>query len=145
MSSPTRSYSEQFAAHASGERSPAQGSSEHSAVFSDRRLLAQAGVALVLANVRYWTTVAPKVRAELSRWEARATQIEDPELRTLALHTLQGEGFAAEVAATLITLTPHRHRATAVRAVVALEVMYDYLDGLTEQPAPDPIANGRLL
>jgi tetraprenyl-beta-curcumene synthase len=114
-------------------------------VFADRRLLARAGLALVLANARYWTTVAPKVRAELTRWRARAMEIEDPDLRTLALHNLQGEGFASEVAATLATLTPRRHRATVVRAVVALEVMYDYLDGLTEQPVPDPITNGRLL
>jgi tetraprenyl-beta-curcumene synthase len=114
-------------------------------VFADRRLLARAGLALVLANARYWTTVAPKVRAELARWRARAMRIEDPDLRALALHTLRGEGFASEVAATLATLTPRRHRATVVRAVVALEVMYDYLDGLTERPAPDPIANGRLL
>ncbi len=120
-------------------------SSARSTVFADRRLLAHAGLALVLANARYWTTVAPKVRAELARWRARAIKIEDPELRTLALHTLQHEGLAAEVAATLATLTPHRHRATTVRGIVALEVMYDYLDGLTEQPVPDPLASGRLL
>jgi tetraprenyl-beta-curcumene synthase len=133
------------AAHTAREQSSAHVSRERSTIFTDRRLLARAGLALVLANARYWTTVAPKVRAELSRWRARAMKIEDPALRTLALDTLQGEGFASEVAATLATLTPHRHRATVVRAVVALEVMYDYLDGLTERPAPDPIANGRLL
>lgn len=114
-------------------------------IFADRRLLAHAGLALVLANARYWTTIAPKVRAELARWRARATDIEDPRLRTLALHTLAQEGFAAEVAATLATLTPRRHRTAAVQGIVALEVMYDYLDGLTERPTPDPLANGRQL
>jgi tetraprenyl-beta-curcumene synthase len=132
-------------AYGSRERLSARDPHAQSAVFADRRLLAQAGFALVLANARYWTTVAPKVRAELARWRARATEIEDPELRTLALHTLQREGFAAEVAATLATLTPHRNRAAAVRAIVTLEVMYDYLDGLTERPARDLIANGRML
>ncbi len=83
---------------------------EQPAVFADRRLSARAGVALVLANARYWTTVAPEVRAQLARWRTRALEIEDPQLRTLALHTLQEEGFAAEVAATLATLTPRRHR-----------------------------------
>jgi tetraprenyl-beta-curcumene synthase len=117
----------------------------HAGVFADRRLLARAGLALVLANIRYWTTVAPQVRTQLAHWRARAMKIEDPELRMLALCTLQAEGFAAEVAATLATLTPRRQRASAVRAIVALEVMYDYLDGLTEQPAPDPLANGRQL
>lgn len=118
---------------------------EQATVFADRRVLARAVLALVLANARYWTTVAPEVRAQLARWKTRAIKIEDPELRTLALHTLGEQGFAAEVAATLATLTPRRHRAEAIRAIVALEVMYDYLDGLTEQPTPDPLANGRQL
>jgi tetraprenyl-beta-curcumene synthase len=118
---------------------------EQATVFADRRVLARAVLALVLANARYWTTVAPEVRAQLARWKTRATKIEDPELRTLALHTLGEQGFAAEVAATLATLTPRRHRAEAIRAIVALEVMYDYLDGLTERPTRDPLANGRQL
>lgn len=126
-------------------RHPYHEPSEQPPVFADRRLLARAGIALVLANARYWTTVAPEVRAQLARWRTRATEIEDPKLRTLALHTLQEEGFAAEVAATLATLTPRRHRLAAIRGIVALEVMYDYLDGLTEQPTPDPLANGRQL
>jgi tetraprenyl-beta-curcumene synthase len=118
---------------------------EPATVFADHRLLARAGLALVLANARYWTTVAPEVRAQLARWRARAMKIEDRQLRALALRTLREEGFAAEVAATLATLTPRRHRTSAIRGIVALEVMYDYLDGLTEQPAPDPLANGRQL
>ncbi len=126
-------------------RHPSHESPEQPTVFADRRLLARAGLALVLANARYWTTVAPEVRVQLARWRTRAGKIEDPELRTLALHTLQAEGFAAEVAATLATLTPRRHRTAAIRGIVALEVMYDYLDGLTEQPTPDPLANGRQL
>jgi tetraprenyl-beta-curcumene synthase len=118
---------------------------DRSIVFADRRVVLRTGLALALANARYWTTVAPIVRSELARWTARATQIEEPRLRSLALLTLQDEGFAAEVAATLATLTPYRRRPTAIRAIVALEVMYDYLDALTEQPSPNPLANGRLL
>jgi tetraprenyl-beta-curcumene synthase len=116
-----------------------------STVYGDRRTLAIAAWALVTANARYWTTVAPKVRGQLAGWRARAMRIEEPELRKLALRSLQDEGFTAEVAATLATLTPSRHRAMALRAMVALEVMYDYLDALTELPAADPLANGRLL
>jgi tetraprenyl-beta-curcumene synthase len=127
-----------------GRRSSSRDARQAS-VFADRRLLAGSSLALVLANARYWTTVAPEVRAQLAHWRTRAVEIEDRELRALALHTLHEEGFAAEVAATLATLTPRRHRTTAVRGIVALEVMYDYLDGLTEQPAPDPLANGRQL
>jgi tetraprenyl-beta-curcumene synthase len=124
---------------------PCNGRGDRTTVFADRRALAHAGWALVLANARYWTTVAPKVRGELARWEARAERIEDPGLRALALRALREEGFAAEVAATLATLTPRRQRVTTIRAIVALEVMYDYLDALTEQVAPRPLANGRLL
>lgn len=116
-----------------------------SRVYADRHAVAIAGWALVTANARYWTTVAPKVRGQLAGWRARAMLIEEPDLRKLALRSLREEGFTAEVAATLATLTPSRHRATALHAIVALEVMYDYLDALTELPATDPLANGRLL
>ena len=59
---------------------------------------------------------------------------------------LQEEGFNAEVAATLATLAPRPHAHNGgPEAIVALEVMYDYLDGVTEQPAPDPLRSGRQL
>jgi tetraprenyl-beta-curcumene synthase len=114
-------------------------------VFGDRRLLIRAGVALVLANARYWPTVTPLVRAQLSRWGQRAQAIPDPALRALALQKLRQERFNAEVATTLATLPPRAYRASAVEAIVAFEVMYDYLDGLTETPSPDPLHNGRQL
>jgi tetraprenyl-beta-curcumene synthase len=103
------------------------------------------GLALAAANGRYWTGVAPQVRAQLKRWEVRAREIPDPDLQAIALGKLRDERFNAEVAATLATLAPRTHRAHAVEAIVALELMYDYLDGLTEQPAPDPLRSGRRL
>jgi len=111
--------------------------------FGDRQLLARAGVALVLANIRFWGKVAPLVGAQLKRWEQRARAIEDPTLRALALAKLHEERFNAEVAATLATLAPRAHRKAVVEAIVAYEVMYDYLDGLTEQPTADPLSHGR--
>jgi hypothetical protein len=113
--------------------------------FADRRLLARAGIALLLANARYWSTVAPLVRAQLSRWERRSETISDPQLRTLAIGKLRGERFNVQSAATLATLAPRAHRAGATRAIVALHVMYDYLDMLTEQPLADPTRGGRRL
>jgi len=104
-----------------------------------------AGLALAVANARYWTSVAPLARAQLAHWEARARAIPDPALRALALEKLQSERFNAEVAATLATLAPRSRRARAVEAIVSLEVAYDYLDGLTEQPAADPLRSGRRL
>jgi tetraprenyl-beta-curcumene synthase len=97
--------------------------------------LARASLALVLANVRYWSTVAPLVRGQLARWEHTASSIPDPALRTLAGDKLRDEHFNAQVAATLATLAPRAHRAHVVEAIVALQVLYDYLDVLGEQPA----------
>jgi tetraprenyl-beta-curcumene synthase len=101
--------------------------------------------ALALANARYWSTVAPLVRAELARWRARAAAIPDPALRALALAKLDGERFNAEAGAMLATRAPRAHRADAVRTIVALQVLFDLLDGLTEQPLPDPLGDGERL
>jgi tetraprenyl-beta-curcumene synthase len=113
--------------------------------FGDRRLLARAGGALVLANLRFWTTVAPLLGAQLKRWEQCAHTINDPVLHALALEKLHEERFNAEVAATLATLAPRERRKTVVEAIVAYEVMYDYLDRLVEQPTTDPLSDGRNL
>jgi tetraprenyl-beta-curcumene synthase len=99
----------------------------------------------VLANVRYWSTVAPIVRGQLGRWEQAARAIPDPELQALALGKLRDERFNAEVAATLATLATRRYRAAVVEAVVALQVLYDYVDVLSEQPMADPEWDGRRL
>jgi len=107
--------------------------------------MARAGLALLLANARYWATVAPRVRAELSRWERHARAIPDPWLQALALRKLREERFNVEVAATAATLAGRAQRRHAIEAIVALQVMYDYLDLLTEQPLPDPLRDGRRL
>jgi len=106
---------------------------------------AAATVALVRANVRFWPTVFPEVRRELRRWDRHAQAIPDRGLRAQALAKLQHERFNTEVAATLATLVGPARRHHAVEAIVALEVMYDYLDAITEQPAPEPLANGHWL
>lgn len=104
-----------------------------------------ATVALVGANARFWPTVLPEVRRELCRWDRLAHAIPDPALRGQALSKLRDERFNAEVAATLATLVAPVRRTEAIEAIVALQVMYDYLDGLTEQPAAEPLADGRQL
>lgn len=111
----------------------------------ERRLMASAGLALVVANVRYWTGTAPIVRGEMKRWQVRAQAIEDPSLRTLALTKLDCEGFHAEAAGMLATFAARRYRHRVVQAIVALEVMFDYLDGLTELPSRDPLREGERL
>jgi hypothetical protein len=111
----------------------------------DRRLTAQAALAFLLANLRYWTCVAPLVRDQLRRWRTRTQAIGDPVLRALAEQKLAEEGFNAELAAMLATLAPRTQRARAVEAIVALEVLYDYLDGLTESPSSESPQDGRRL
>jgi hypothetical protein len=94
--------------------------------------------ALVVANGRFWVGVAPVARRELARWRELASRIEDGALRELALVKLRDEAFNAEVAATLATLAPRPRRAAVVKAVVALEVLFDYLDGRTEALFDEP-------
>jgi tetraprenyl-beta-curcumene synthase len=106
------------------------------------RLIARAAIALVVTNVRYWAFIAPSVRSELSRWQLQAEAIDDLELRALALAKLRGEGFHAEAAAMLATVAPRPHRGAVVEAIVAIEVLFDYLDGLTERPSEDPLRDG---
>ncbi len=109
------------------------------------RLSTQTGLALVRANARYWSAIAPLVREQLAHWHSRAQAISDPQLRGLALEKLDEEGFNAEVAATLATLAPRTNRRRVVKAIVALEILYDYLDGLTESPSPDSPGDGERL
>jgi tetraprenyl-beta-curcumene synthase len=101
--------------------------------------------ALAVANARYWPTVAPVTQRELKRWAGPAGAIADRGLRSLALGKLSEEHFNAEVAATLATLAPARARRDTVTAIVALELLFDYLDGRTERPSAEPLADGERL
>ena len=107
--------------------------------------LPSAVLALARANMRYWPSVSPLTARELRRWQQRAVAIPDASLRGLALCKLSDERFNAQVAATLTTLAPRPQRPATVTAIVALEVAYDYLDGLTERPADEPLAHNRRL
>ena len=102
-------------------------------------------LALPVSLWRYWATVLPCARRELRRWERRAQAIPDPVLRTHATATLREENGNAEGAALLAIQVPRAHRADMVRLLVGFQVMYDYLDTLTEQPVPDPLTASRRL
>jgi tetraprenyl-beta-curcumene synthase len=110
--------------------------------IGDSWFVTRAGLALAFAHARYWSSVAPRVRRQLRRWEDRAAEIVDPTLQGLALGKLRDERFNAEVAAMIATIAPARYRKYTVEAIVALQIMYDYLDALTEQPAANPIRDG---
>lgn len=104
----------------------------------DRGLAARGAVALLTANARYWPTVAPRVRMQLAHWQKTASTIPDPTLRELALDKLQDERFNVEVAATFATLAPSAHRRGVIDAIVALEILYEYIDVLSERRDRDP-------
>ena len=102
-------------------------------------------MALALANARFWPTVAPHASRELRAWHPSALQIPDPELRKLALTKQRDEHFNAQVAATLATLAPRPARRAVTEAIVALELLFDYLDGRTERPSSQALADGARL
>jgi tetraprenyl-beta-curcumene synthase len=118
---------------------------ERSAFAGRSLLVARAYGALALTNARYWSGVWPRVNAQLTDYERRAQAIRDPTLRGLALGKLSEQRLHGEVAATFATLAPASLRVDAARAMVALEVMYDYLDALTEQPVGEALENGMRL
>ena len=96
------------------------------------------------STLSYGSTVLPSVARELSRWRARAQAIPSPALRGLALAALRKRGNMRG-AALFAVLSPRAGRARAVRALVAFQSAYNYLDTLAEQPSADPVANGRAL
>jgi len=104
-------------------------------------------VALIAVMARFWLLVFPLLRSELDAWRRRACAIPNPVLRGQALATLDSERLSAAGAALFAATTPRRPPAdrTLVRALVAYQVMCDYLDTLAEQPSGDPIRNGAQL
>ncbi len=95
----------------------------------------------MLAATRYRLSLAGVVQEEMSRWNEHARGIADPGLRALALAKLEAEGFNARAAGMLATFAPRGRRRGIVRTIVALEVLFDYLDGRTEPAGEgDPLA-----
>jgi tetraprenyl-beta-curcumene synthase len=111
---------------------------------SERNRLALAS-GFAAAASRYWLGVFPLVGRELRHWRHLAHQIPDPVLRQLALVTQRYERGNLEGAAAFAVLVPHGQRERVVRALVAFQAAYDYVDTLAEQPSTDPQANGRQL
>ena len=94
---------------------------------------------------RYATCAIPQAREEIARWRAAAARIPDRTLRAHALATIDDEALNAEAAAVFATTAPRRRRRAVIALTVAWQLLFDLLDTLTEQPADDPLANGRHL
>jgi tetraprenyl-beta-curcumene synthase len=103
-----------------------------------------AQLALGATVARYLTSVLPFVRRELAHWRERARAIPAPVLAAHARASLTKRGNM-EGAALFAVLAPASRRRETVRALVAFQTAYNYLDTLAEQPSADPVANGREL
>jgi tetraprenyl-beta-curcumene synthase len=91
---------------------------------------------------RYWLGVFPAARSAQRRLLARAETIPDPLLRADALASHRDKGPNSEGLAALAVLAPPRARAPLARSLVSYQLMLDYLDGVSERPSADPLANG---
>jgi tetraprenyl-beta-curcumene synthase len=94
--------------------------------------------------VRHLLLVLPPVRGELAQWRTWAGEIPNANLRRTASQALAKRGNV-EGAALFATLAPAVYRARTVRALVAFQTAYNYLDALSELPSEDPVANGEQL
>jgi tetraprenyl-beta-curcumene synthase len=101
--------------------------------------------ALAGAARSYWLGVFPDVCREVRIWHARAQEIPDPALRRIALQAHSEKRGNLEGAAAFAAFAQPTGRHAAVRAVVAYQTMFDYLDNLSEEPSESPIVNGRRL
>jgi tetraprenyl-beta-curcumene synthase len=136
-----------FNAHSDRARAnrPRVGLGAFARACSHGRRLLQAWAALAIANVRYWRTVAPLVESQIEHWRTRAEAIADAPTRSLALAKLDGERFNAEAGAMLATFAPAPHRPQVVEAIVALQLLFDLLDGLSERLSAQPLADAQRL
>jgi tetraprenyl-beta-curcumene synthase len=100
------------------------------------------GLAGVFADtvLRYLLAVLPPAARELSRWRERALAIPDANLRRHAVQAL-GKRGNIEGAALFATLAPAAGREATIRALIAFQTAYNYLDTLSEQPSESPAAN----
>ena len=108
------------------------------------RAASRIALAAVFTNAaaRYWFCVYPVIRRETRHWCRRAELIQDPNLRALALQAQRHKRGNVEGAAASATFAPRRHRCSVIRAQVAFQSIYDYVDTLAEQPNEDPLRNG---
>jgi tetraprenyl-beta-curcumene synthase len=109
-----------------------------------RLRVARGGSARLFATAaaRYWFGVFPAARSAQRHLLSRAETIPDPALRADALAAHRDKGANSEGLAALAVLAPPEQRMQVARSLVAYQSMLDYLDGVSERPSEDPLANG---
>lgn len=106
---------------------------------------ASAAIAFTRAAPTYWCSVYPRVCREVERQRRLAAAIPEPALREVALSALRDKRANIDGAAAFAAFVPRAQRAAVLRAQVAFQSLYDYLDVLTERPNSDPVGNSRQL
>jgi tetraprenyl-beta-curcumene synthase len=91
---------------------------------------------------RYWLSVFPKLRHELRGWQTHAAAIENPRLRELAQDAQKTKRRSLEGAAAFAAFVPRSNQRSVITALTAYQLIFDYLDTVSEQPSSDPIRNG---
>jgi tetraprenyl-beta-curcumene synthase len=84
------------------------------------------------------------VSSEMSIWRARAYSMPDNAIREDALGSLEQKRGNADGAA-LFWILPHRRDANLLRLLVAYQIIWDFLDSVSERGACEGVTNGRQL
>jgi tetraprenyl-beta-curcumene synthase len=100
------------------------------------------GMAVLTALCIYQGRVLPAAREELRDWRRLAQAIPDPVLRRGKCAAITEKAANAEATAVFATLAPGANRSAATRAMTALQIAIDYLDGLGENAGSDPLDDG---
>jgi tetraprenyl-beta-curcumene synthase len=93
----------------------------------------------------YWLSVFAQTRRERHRWQGRAEGIPSNKLRQLALEAHEAKAGNVEGATAFAAFVEPRWRKKVIRAQVAFQSAYDYLDTLAEQPSSSPASNAHQL
>ncbi len=93
---------------------------------------ASASLWLIATGARHRRELAAPVAEEIARWRGLAATIGEPALREAALEKIEHEAGHASAATMLAAHAPRGQRVALAQTIVALELLYDHLDGRTE-------------
>ncbi len=103
------------------------------------------GAVFVHGARRYWLSAFPQICKEIGSWHQRAYEMPEGVLRDIALAAHTTKRGNLEGAGAFAAFTSSARRPAVIRAQIAFQAIYDYVDTLAEQPTRDPISNGRQL
>jgi tetraprenyl-beta-curcumene synthase len=99
---------------------------------------------LVRAALRELTWGLPAVAREERRWKALAREIPDAPIREDALSALRDKRGQADGAA-LFSILPRTRSPSLLRLLVTYQIIWDFLDSVSERGATAGVANGHQL